>query len=230
MTVDIDELKRLAAATAVDAVKSGMIVGLGTGSTALLMVQELGQRLQKGRLNNIVGIPTSEQSARQAQSLGIPLTTLSEQPTLDVTIDGADEIDPQLDLIKGLGGSLLREKIVASSSLRFIIIGDQRKLVHRLGTRAPLPVEVIPFAQRPVSDFLRALGSQPVIRENDGETFITDEGNIILDCHFAEIANPRQLALEVKAYPGVVEHGFFLAMATEAIVATSTGIKHFKRE
>jgi ribose 5-phosphate isomerase A len=230
MTVDIDELKRLAAATAVDAVKSGMIVGLGTGSTASLMVQELGQRLQKGRLNNIVGIPTSEQSARQAQSLGIPLTTLSEQPTLDVTIDGADEIDPQLDLIKGLGGSLLREKIVASSSLRFIIIGDQRKLVHRLGTRAPLPVEVIPFAQRPVSDFLRALGSQPVIRENDGETFITDEGNIILDCHFAEIANPRQLALEVKAYPGVVEHGFFLAMATEAIVATSTGIKHFKRE
>jgi ribose 5-phosphate isomerase A len=207
-----------------------MIVGLGTGSTASLMVQELGQRLQKGRLNNIVGIPTSEQSARQAQSLGITLTTLSEQPTLDVTIDGADEIDPQLDLIKGLGGSLLREKIVASSSLRFIIIGDQRKLVHRLGTRAPLPVEVIPFAQRPVSDFLRALGSQPVIRENDGETFITDEGNIILDCHFAEIANPRQLALEVKAYPGVVEHGFFLAMATEAIVATSTGIKHFKRE
>ena len=230
MTVDIDELKRLAAATAVDAVESGMIVGLGTGSTASLMVQELGQRLQKGRLNNIVGIPTSEQSARQAQSLGIPLTTLAEQPTLDVTIDGADEIDPQLDLIKGLGGSLLREKIVASSSLRFIIIGDQRKLVHRLGTRAPLPVEVIPFAQRPVFDFLRALGSQPIIRENDGETFVTDEGNIILDCHFAEIANPRQLALEVKAYPGVVEHGFFLDMATEAIVATSTGIKHFKRE
>ncbi len=230
MTTDINELKRLAAAAAVDAVQSGMIVGLGTGSTAALMVQELGLRLQDGRLQNIVGIPTSEQSARQARALGIPLTTLAEQPTLDVTIDGADEIDPQLDLIKGLGGSLLREKIVASSSARFIIIGDQRKLVKRLGTRAPLPVEVIPFAQRPVSDFLRALGSQPFIREKDGETFITDEGNIILDCHFAEIVNPRQLAREIKFCPGVVEHGFFLDMATEAIVATSTGIERFTRK
>lgn len=230
MTTDINELKRLAAAAAVDAVQSGMIVGLGTGSTAALMVQELGLRLQDGRLRNIVGIPTSEQSARQARTLGIPLTTLAEQPTLDVTIDGADEIDPQLDLIKGLGGSLLREKIVASSSSRFIIIGDQRKLVKRLGTRAPLPVEVIPFAQRPVSDFLRALGSHPIIREKDGETFITDEGNIILDCHFAEIVNPGQLAREIKSCPGVVEHGFFLDMATEAIVATSTGIERFTRK
>jgi ribose 5-phosphate isomerase A len=229
MTTDIDELKRLAAVAAVDAVRSGMIVGLGTGSTAALMVRELGLRLQDGRLQNIVGIPTSEQSARQARSLGIPLTTLAEQPTLDVTIDGADEIDPQLDLIKGLGGSLLREKIVASSSSRFIIIGDHRKLVKRLGTRAPLPVEVIRFAQRPVSDFLRALGSQPILREKDGKVFITDEGNIILDCRFSEISNPRQLALEVKGYPGIVEHGFFLSMATEAIVATATGIERFAR-
>ena len=230
MTTDINELKHLAAAAAVDAVQSGMIVGLGTGSTAALMVQELGMRLQDGRLQNIVGIPTSEASAHQARSLGIPLTTLAEQPTLDLTIDGADEIDPQLDLIKGLGGSLLREKIVASSSLRFIIISDQRKLVKHLGTRAPLPVEVIPFAQRPVSDFLRTLGAKPILREKEGKTFITDEGNIILDCHFTEISNPRQLAHEVKGYPGVVEHGFFLDMATEAIVATTGGIERFRRK
>ena len=230
MTTDINELKRLAAEAAVDAVQSGMIVGLGTGSTAALMVHELGLRLQDGRLQDILGIPTSEQSARQARSLGIPLTTLDQQPALDVTIDGADEIDPQLDLIKGLGGSLLREKIVASSSARLIIIGDQRKLVNRLGTRAPLPVEVIPFAQRPVSDFLRALGSRPIIREKDGEIFITDEGNIILDCYFAEISDPRQLAQQVKGYPGIVEHGFFLNMATEAIVATATGIEKFARQ
>ncbi len=229
MTNNIEELKRTAAITAVDSIQSGMIVGLGTGSTAAPMIDELGRRLRSGELHDITGIPTSERSAQQARSLGIPLATLAEQPRIDLTIDGADEIDPQLDLIKGLGGSLLREKIVAASSAQLIIIGDQRKLVDRLGSRAPLPVEVIPFAERPVTDFLRSLGAKPVIREREGQILITDENNIILDCYFEEIADPYQLAQIVIAQPGVVEHGFFLGMATEAIVATDSGIQRFRR-
>ena len=226
----INELKKTAAAAAVDAIQSGMVVGLGTGSTAALMINELGERLRSGRLSNIVGIPTSKKTARQSHSLNIPLTTLADHPKIDLTIDGADEIDPQLDLIKGLGGSLLREKIVAASSSRFIIIGDQRKIVDRLGSQVPLPVEIIPFAERPVTDFLRSLGSRPVVRKIAEEIFITDEGNIILDCYFEQIAHPYQLSEVVIAQPGVVEHGFFLNMATEAIVATKTGIKRFTRD
>ena len=229
MSENINELKKIAASAAVDAIQSGMIVGLGTGSTAALMVDELGERLRNGRLDNVVGIPTSEATARQARLLNIPLTTLADQPQIDVTIDGADEIDPQLDLIKGLGGSLLREKIVAVSSSRFIIIGDQRKIVDRLGSQVPLPVEVIPFAERPVADFLRSLGSKPVVRKKEEEIFITDEGNIILDCYFENMVNPGQLAQVIVAQPGVVEHGFFLGMATDAIVATTSGIKRFTR-
>ncbi len=230
MSIDINKQKQLAAAAAVDAVQSGMIVGLGSGSTATFMIQEIGERLRDGRLRNIIGLPSSEKSAQQARSLNIPLSTLEKQPAIDVTIDGADEIAPNLDLIKGLGGSLLREKIIASVSKRFIIISDQRKLVERLGTRAPLPVEVIPFARQPVDNFLRSLGSKPVIRQKEGQIFITDEGNIILDCYFQEIADPVQLGQTVIAQPGVVEHGFFLNMATEAIVATESGIEIFSRE
>lgn len=229
MTNNIEELKRIAASTAVDSIQSGMVVGLGTGSTAAPMIDELGRRLRSGELHDIIGIPTSERSAQQARSLNIPLATLAEQPRIDLTIDGADEIDPQLDLIKGLGGSLLREKIVAASSSRLIIIGDQRKLVERLGTRAPLPVEVIPFAERPVTDFLRSLGAKPVIRLREGQILITDENNIILDCYFKEIGDPYRLAEIVIAQPGVVEHGFFLGMATEAIVATDSGIQRLTR-
>jgi len=229
MTTKINELKRLAAVAAVDAVQPGMVVGLGSGSTASLMIQELGRRLQDGLLYDIVGVPTSENTARQARSLEIPLTTLADQPIIDLTIDGADEIDPQLDLIKGLGGSLLREKIVATASHSLIIIGDQRKLVDHLGKHAPLPVEVIPFAENPVANFLHSLGSRPVRREKDNNTFITDEGNIILDCYFREIGDPVQLALAVKSRPGVVEHGFFLNIASEAIVATASGVERFVR-
>jgi ribose 5-phosphate isomerase A len=230
MTIDINELKKLAAVAAVDEVQSGIVVGLGSGSTATFMIQEIGERLRDGRLHSIVAVPTSEKSAKQAQSFAIPLASLEEQPAIDLTIDGADEIDPHLDLIKGLGGSLLREKIIASVSKRMIVISDHRKLVERLGMRAPLPVEVIPFARRPVDNFLRSLGSQPVMRQKDGQIFITDEGNIILDCHFAEIANPAELGQIIIAQPGVVEHGFFLGMATEAIVATETGIERFARK
>lgn len=229
MDATVNQLKYLAAVGAVDAVQSGMIVGLGSGSTATFMIQEIGDRLRDGRLNNIVGLPTSEQSARQARSLDIPLATLEEQPVIDLTIDGADEIDPNLDVIKGLGGYLLREKIIASVSKRMIIIADQSKLVSRLGTQAPLPVEVIPFGRRPVVQFLRSLGSKPVIRQDEGQTFITDEGNLILDCWFEEIEDPFRLGQTIIAQPGIVEHGFFLNMATEAIVATDKGIERYYR-
>ena len=230
MTTNIDKLKQLAAAAAVDEIHSGMIVGLGSGSTATFMIQEIGERLQDGRLRNIVALPTSEKSAQQARSLNITLATLDEQPAIDITIDGADEIDPHLNLIKGLGGSLLREKIIASVSKRMIVISDQRKLVQRLGTRSPLPVEVIPFARHPVTDFLRSLGSNPVIRKNGDQVFITDEGNIILDCYFSEITDAQELGQIIIAQPGIVEHGFFLNMATEAVVATDTGIERYSRE
>lgn len=229
MVKKIEELKNIAAAAAVDEIKSGMVVGLGTGSTAAPMIDELGRRLQSGRLSQIIAVPTSEKTGRQAQSLQIPLATLDEQPRIDLTIDGADEIDPQVDLIKGLGGSLLREKIVAASSTRMIIIADQRKLVDRLGSRSPLPVEVIPFAERPVADFLRSLGSRPVKRRVEDEVFITDEGNIILDCYFAELPDPYQLGSTIINKPGVVEHGLFLGMATMAIVATEAGIETLRR-
>jgi ribose 5-phosphate isomerase A len=225
----IHKQKIVAAATAVDEIQSGMVVGLGSGSTAALMVDELGRRLSSGQLHDIIAVPTSEKTAFQAQRLGIPLTTLSEQPQVDLTIDGADEIDPQLDLIKGLGGSLLREKIVAASSTKLLIIADQRKLVQRLGSRSPLPVEVIPFAEQPVKSFLRSLGATTVLRETDGEIFICDEGNITLDCYFDPMPDPSTLAMQIIAQPGVVDHGFFLGMAHKAIVATETGIKIMTR-
>ncbi len=221
-----DELKQQAAETAVTAVRSGMIVGLGTGSTAVYMVRALGQMLANGRLQNILGIPTSEATAREAEKAGIPLTNLGEHPEVDITIDGADEIAPDLALIKGLGGALLREKIVAAASQRMIVVADGSKRVARLGTKAPLPVEVIPFAQRPVANHLASLGARVVLRMRNNQPFITDEGNVILDCHFATgIENATGLAALIKQQPGVVEHGLFLGLAHTAVIATPAGIE-----
>jgi ribose 5-phosphate isomerase A len=227
MATNLDELKRQAAERAVEAVTSGMVIGLGTGSTAVHAVRAIGRLWQDGRLQNIVGIPTSKATDQAARQQGIPLSTLAEHPVIDVTIDGADEIDPNLDLIKGLGGALLREKIVASSSKRMIVVGDYTKQVARLGAQAPVPVEVIPFAERPVFDYLTSLGARVVKRMAGERPFITDENNIILDCHFGVIADPAQLAHAIRARPGVVEHGLFLNLATEAILATPEGIKQF---
>ncbi|MCA9935704.1 MAG: ribose-5-phosphate isomerase RpiA [Anaerolineales bacterium] len=222
----VAHLKQAAAEKAVEAVHSGMVVGLGTGSTAVFMVRAIGQLLQDGRLQHILGIPTSEATAREAERVGIPLTTLNEHPVIDVTIDGADEISPQLDLIKGLGGALLREKIVATASRRMIVVGDGSKKVARLGTRAPLPVEVIPFAQGPVQAYLASLSARPVLRVHNGVTFITDEGNIILDCHFDEgIDDPELIGQAIRQQPGVVEHGLFLGLAETAVVATNDTIE-----
>ncbi|HRO24567.1 MAG TPA: ribose-5-phosphate isomerase RpiA, partial [Promineifilum sp.] len=182
-----------------------------------------------GRLQRIVGIPTAEVTAREAERAGIPLGTLDDHPVVDVTIDGADEIDPHLNLIKGLGGALLREKIVAAASRRLIIIADDSKRVEQLATRAPVPVEVIQFARRPVADYLASLGARVVERRKDGERFITDEGNLILDCHFPGLPNPSEIAQLIRAQPGVVEHGLFLGMATEAIVAGERGVLLLER-
>ena len=221
---DSETLKREAAERAVVFVRSGMVVGLGTGSTAVWAVRRIGALLADGQLQRIVGIPTAEVTAREAERCGVPLAGLDEQPVVDVTIDGADEIDPALNLIKGLGGALLREKIVAAASRRLVIVADESKRVAQLATRAPVPVEVIPFARRPVAGYLASLGGRVVARQRDGRPFITDEGNIILDCHFAGLTNPREMAQLIRTQPGVVEHGLFLGMATEAVIAGERGI------
>jgi ribose 5-phosphate isomerase A len=221
---NIADLKQRAGEAAADQVQSGMVVGLGTGSTAVHAIRRLGALLAAGSLGRIIGIPTSEEAAREAQRLGIPLGSLDDHPVVDLTIDGADEIDPQLNLIKGLGGALLREKVVATASRRMIVVADERKRIDQLGTRAPVPVEVIRFARRPVIDYLTSLGARVVERQVEGATFITDEGNLILDCHFPGIETPRELDRLIRSQPGVVEHGLFLGLATDAIIAGADGL------
>jgi len=222
--IDLETLKRQAAERAVEYVASGMVVGLGTGSTAVHAVRRIGALLAEGRLQRVIGIPTAEVTAREAKRAGVPLGTLDDHPSVDITIDGADEIDPRLNLIKGLGGALLREKIVAAASRRLIIVADASKRVEQLGTRAPVPVEVIPFARRPVAGYLASLGARVVERRRDGQLFRTDEGNLILDCHFPGLTDPRAMAQLIRAQPGVVEHGLFLGLATEAIIAGKRGV------
>lgn len=206
-----------------------MVVGLGTGSTAVFAVRRIGELLAEGRLQRIVGIPTADVTAREAERAGVPLGKLDDYPSVDVTIDGADEIDPHLNLIKGLGGALLREKIVAAASRSLIIIADESKRVERLGTRAPIPVEVVPFARRPTAEYLTSLGARVIERRRKDRPFITDEGNIILDCHFSGLSNPQEIAQLIRAQPGVVEHGLFLGMATEAIIAGARGVVVMER-
>ncbi|NKQ36781.1 MAG: ribose-5-phosphate isomerase RpiA [Chloroflexi bacterium] len=222
--MDVEELKRLAGEKAVGFVQPGMVIGLGTGSTAVHAVRKIGRMWQAGELPGIVCIPTSEVTACEAEKFGIPLTTLNEQPEIDITIDGADEIDPHFDLIKGLGGALLREKIVAAASRRMVVVSDYRKQVAQLGTRAPVPVEVIPFAQRPVTDYLQTLAARVEMRMAGTRPFRTDEQNIILDCTFDGIPDPAQLAQAIRAQPGVVEHGLFLGLAADVILAAPDGV------
>ena len=225
-----DDLKRMAAEQAVEFVRSGMALGLGSGSTALLAIRRLGELLRQGQVRDIVGVPTSEQTAAEARRLGIPLTDLEAHPALDLTIDGADEVDPHLNLIKGGGGALLREKIVAQASRREIIVVDSSKLSPALGTRFAVPVEVIPFGCASQAEYLRSLGAEVLPRRNrDGSLFATDHGNYILDCRFGPIADPEGLASRLKARAGIVEHGLFLGLATDVIVASQSGISHLTR-
>jgi ribose 5-phosphate isomerase A len=225
MTQDRDAFKRQAAEHALHYVQSGMVIGLGTGSTARHVLDGLAARLNDGRLREIVGVPTSEATAATAQRLGIAIATLDQRPRLDLAIDGADEIDPALNLIKGLGGALLREKIVAASAERFIVIADETKLVDQLGTRAPLPVEAIVFGRALAERRLAELGCTPVLRRTaEGEPFRTDEHNLILDCHFHGIRDAGALNAAIHAIPGVVDHGLFIRLATLVVVAGASGV------
>ncbi len=232
----VEELKRRAAEYAVERfVRDGMVVGLGTGSTARYALEAIARRLRTGVWRNVRGVPTSRATAELARALGIPLTTLEECPVVDVTVDGADEVDPHMNLIKGLGGALLWEKIVAVASQREVIIVDERKRVPRLGTRSPLPVEVVPFGWSRTLRFLEALGGEPRLRvEAHGrqeQPVITDGGHYIVDCHFpGGIPDPEGLAARLCAWPGVVEHGLFLNLATDVVVATSQGIEVMQRD
>src|SRR5215469_282362 len=223
-----DEEKQTAARAAVELVQSGDVVGLGSGSTATHVVRFLAERIRNQGLK-IVGIPTSQQTRKLAEQLNIPLTTLDEMQQIDITLDGADEIDRELNLIKGGGGALLREKIIASASRRLIIVADSTKMVPHLG-KFPLPVEVIPFAQALIEQRIRALGAQVSLRRYAYDNpYVTDEGHHILDCSFGEIASPRKLADSLRSFPGVVEHGLFIDMAELALVAKGGSVIEVRR-
>jgi ribose 5-phosphate isomerase A len=219
-------LKAAAAARAVEYIEDGMVVGLGTGRTAALLVAEVGRRVQAGL--RVVGVPTSRVTEQQALRLGIPLSTLDQQPRLDLTIDGADEIEPRtLRLIKGAGGALLREKLVAAASDREVIVADHTKLVDQLGQRFPIPVEVVRFGWHQTAAALERLGCQAPRRESAGQPFVTDEGHYILDCRFGPLTDPPALAAAMKSIVGVVEHGLFLDLAQTAVVGTPNGVQVF---
>jgi ribose 5-phosphate isomerase A len=230
VNVDTADLKQQAARRAVESVESGMVVGLGDGSTARMAVRRIADLLQSGQLRDILCVPCSLQVEEEARRLGIPLTTLEEHPVIDVTIDGADEVDPNLDLIKGGGGALLREKIVAQASRREISVVDESKLSPALGTHWPVPVELIPFGWRSQAAYLESLGARVTLRTQDNSSpFKTDQGNLIVDCNFGPISQPRLLEEKLRERVGIVEHGLFLGLATDVIVGTAEGINHLKR-
>ena len=222
-------LKQEAAEYAVRYIQSGMAVGLGTGSTAIFAIRRIGALLKSGELKNIVGFATSRASWDAAVELGIPMLTDDLPRNLDVTIDGADEVDPQLNLVKGGGGALLREKLVAQATAREIIVVDESKLSPRLGTHHTLPVEVMHFGWRSQARFLESLGGKYVVRQTrSGEEYRTDQGNLILDCDFGPIADVRTLARQLEARAGIAEHGLFLNLTGLLIVASASGVREVK--
>lgn len=228
---DRDALKKEAAIHAVRFVEPGMTVGLGTGSTAIHAVREIARRHAAGELPGIKTFATSDEIARAAREAGLPLLAEAGPQTIDVTIDGADEVDPRLDLIKGGGGALLHEKIVAQATRRQIIVVDDAKMSPQLGTLHALPVEVIPFGSESQRRFLEQLGGHPVLRTTpDGSPFVTDEGNIIYDCAFGPIGDPEELAAALRVRTGIVEHGLFLGMTDDLIVGTPSGLRHLQRD
>jgi ribose 5-phosphate isomerase A len=229
MGAQTDTYKRQAAERAVEFVEPGMVVGLGHGSTALLAVRAIAERLRRGDLRDIVGVPCSKFIESEAERLGIPLTALDDRPVVDLTIDGADEVDPELNLIKGGGGALLREKIVAQASRREVIVVDESKLSPKLGTRWALPVEVAPFGWRPELDHLASLGARVELRTaEDGAPFETDQGNYILDAGFGPIEDPAGLAARLDARAGILGHGLFLGLATDLVIAGPGGVRHLQ--
>lgn len=230
MSDDQSRLKRAAAERAVDFLQSGMTVGLGAGSTAAFAMRRVGELVASGRLTQLVGVPCSRQVADEASRLGITLGTLDEHTTIDTTIDGADEVDPDLNLIKGAGGALLHEKMVEQASRRVIIVVDASKPSPILGSRRAVPVEVVEFGWPAQARYLESLGARAQRRLNEeGVPFRTDEGHLILDCAFGPIERPGDLATLIKARAGIVEHGLFIHMATDVIVGTADGVRHLSR-
>jgi ribose 5-phosphate isomerase A len=224
-----DELKRQAAFFAAGFVEPGMVVGLGTGSTTQFALERLGELIRSGRLPGIVGIPSSVRTEKTARELGIPLADFETHPLIDVTIDGADEVDPELNLIKGGGGALLREKVLAQATRRNIIIVDESKLAPRLGTKWALPVEVVPFARPAEARFMISIGAAVTLRLQDGRPVTTDQGNLLLDAAFGPMENPAAIAEQLNGRAGIVEHGLFLGLASDVIVAGREGIRHLER-
>jgi ribose 5-phosphate isomerase A len=221
-----DDDKKLAAIAAVELVEDGMVLGLGTGSTAVFALEMLGERVKNGL--RIKGVPTSDSTEKLAKSVGIPIVTLDEFPQLDLDIDGADEVEPTLCLIKGGGGALLREKIVAYASKRVVIIVDEKKLVDKLG-KFHLPIEVVPFSRGLIQETIKKMGASSVVRERNGQVFHTDENNLILDCDFGLIEDPRALGQQLSLIPGVVEHGLFLDMVERVIIGGDGRVKTLSR-
>ncbi len=222
-----DEWKKQAAVAAVDAeVEDGMKLGLGTGSTVQYVLEEVARRIDEDDLG-VIGVPTSERTEKEAERLGIPLATLDVVNHLDLTLDGADEVDGHLDLIKGGGGALLREKVVASASQRVVIVADESKVVDRVGTGFPVPIEIVPFATRVLWPRVQMQGAQVLLREGktDGEPYETDNGNWIFDAKFARMANPAQTERAIKQMPGVCEVGIFTGIADKAYVAGEAGVR-----
>jgi ribose 5-phosphate isomerase A len=228
---DQTQYKKEAAEYAVKFIQSGMTVGLGTGSTAIFATRRIAELCRNGQLRDIVAFATSAAVWQEAVKLGIPMLTEDLPQDIDVTIDGADEVDPQLNLIKGGGGALLREKIVAQASRREIIIVDESKLSPQLGTRWPVPVEVLPYGWQSQARYLATLGAEPVIRRvPDGSEFRTDQGNMIIDSRFGPIADLGGLAQKLGSRAGIMEHGLFLNLAQDVIVAGPGGIRHLERK
>ena len=231
MYPDTNALKMRAAHCAVEFVKSGMIVGLGHGSTASFAVQRIAELFHAGELHHIHGVPCSQSILLEARKLRIPLVSLNQHPVIDLTIDGADEVDEGMNLIKGGGGALLKEKIVAQASRREIIIVDESKLSPRLGTNCAVPVEMVPDGWRTHVAFLEGLGAQVLLRKkDDGAPFKTDRRNVILDANFGPIENPTQLARDLNGRAGIIEQGLFIGMATDIIIAGKDGVHHIKRK
>lgn len=225
-----EDLKRQAAEYAVDMIEPGMVVGLGVGSTAIYALRRIAALLAEGTLRDIVGVPCAIQVENEARALGIPLVSLDDKPQVDLTIDGADEVDPRLDVIKGGGGALLREKVVAQASRREVIVVDAAKLSPQLGTLWALPVEVISFGALAQARWISSLGAEVALRRRpDGTPVQTDQGNFVLDCRFGPITDPAGLADTLAARAGIVEHGLFIGLATDLIIADADGIRHVRR-
>lgn len=230
--IDVQHVhKRSAAERAVELVASGMIVGLGSGSTARFAIQRIGTLLREGGVRELLGVPTSVATEVEARRQGIPLAATDWQGRIDLTIDGADEVSPTLDLIKGAGGALLREKIVAEASDRLVIVVDQSKQSAVLGIQGPVPVEVLPFGWRSHVGYLESLGAEVRLRTGEDRTpFMTDQGNMILDCAFGPILDPGELAIALASRTGILAHGLFLALATDVVMAGDDGVSHSIRE